>query len=66
MIQCEVCKSNNVSLKSEIEDVKYKTCVLKVNTTYSICNHCEREFISKDQIIENENELNIKKREFDK
>lgn len=65
MCECIVCKSDNVSVLSEIEPVKYKSGFVHVNTAYSICNGCGREFISKDQILSNENELRDKKREFD-
>lgn len=65
MCECKVCKSDNVSVFSEIEEVKYKTGFVNVKTLYSVCNNCGREFISKEQIINNENELRDKKREFD-
>lgn len=54
MINCKICKSDNVSQYSDIEKISYKGEDIAVPMEYSICNCCNREFISKQQIINND------------
>lgn len=57
MIKCNMCNSNNVSVFLVEEKVKHNFLFLSVQTEYSICNNCNREFISKEQIKKNETKL---------
>ena len=65
MMNCKMCKSENVSELVEVEDISYKGSTLQVSIVFSVCNDCEREFISKSQILQNEVALRSAKKEFD-
>lgn len=54
MINCKICKSDNVSQLSGMENISYKSTGITVAMEYSICNFCNREFVSKQQIVNND------------
>lgn len=54
MNECKVCKSQKVNTLTDYEEIAYKGSQLRVLLEYSVCGLCEREFISKDQIANNE------------
>jgi HTH-type transcriptional regulator/antitoxin MqsA len=51
---CKICKSDNVNTHSDSENISYKGAFLAVAMEYSVCNCCNREFISKQQIMNND------------
>ena len=65
MTNCKICKSEDVSGFVEVEDISYKGNDLQVSIAYSVCNNCDREFVSKPQIIQNELALRAVKKTFD-
>jgi len=65
MTNCKICKSKDVSGFVEVEGISYKGNDLKVSIAYSVCNNCDREFVSKPQIIQNELALRAVKKTFD-
>ena len=65
MTNCKLCKSEDVSGFVEVEDISYKGNDLQVSIAYSVCNNCDREFVSKPQIIQNEFALRAVKKTFD-
>ena len=65
MTNCKLCKSEDVSGFVEVEDISYKGNDLQVSIAYSVCNNCDREFVSKPQIIQNELALRAVKKIFD-
>ena len=65
MTNCKICKSDDVSGFVEVEDISYKGNDLQVSIAYSVCNNCDREFVSKPQIIQNELALRAVKKTFD-
>ena len=65
MTNCKLCKSGNVSDYAEAEDISYKGNALQVSIAYSLCNNCDREFISKPQILQNEAALRAAKKDYD-
>ena len=65
MTNCKLCKSEDVSGFVEVEDISYKVNDLQVSIAYSVCNNCDREFVSKPQIIQNEFALRAVKKTFD-
>ena len=65
MSNCKICKSEDVSDYVEAEEITYKGSTLQVSIAYSLCNNCEREFISKPQILQNEAALRAAKKDFD-
>ena len=65
MTNCKICKSKDVSGFVEVEDISYKGNDLQVSIAYSVCNNCDREFVSKPQIIQNELALRAVKKTFD-
>ena len=65
MSNCKICKSEDVSDYVEAEVIKYKGSTLKVSIAYSLCNNCDREFISKPQILQNEAALRAAKKDYD-
>jgi HTH-type transcriptional regulator/antitoxin MqsA len=54
-----------VKQHSELEDISYKGTFLAVAMEYSVCNCCEREFISKQQIMNNDARVRDAKKQFD-
>ena len=65
MTNCKLCKSEDVSDNVEAEEVSYKGSSLQVSIAYSLCNNCDREFISKPQILQNEAALRAAKKDYD-
>lgn len=65
MTNCKICKSEDISGFVEVEDISYKGKTLQVSIAYSVCNNCNREFVSKPQIIQNELALRAVKKTFD-
>jgi HTH-type transcriptional regulator/antitoxin MqsA len=65
MAICKLCKSEDISCFEEVEDALYKGNTLQVSFAFSVCNNCDREFISKPQILRNEAALRAAKKEFD-
>jgi HTH-type transcriptional regulator/antitoxin MqsA len=65
MTNCKLCKSEDVSDYVEAEEVSYKGRTLQVSMAYSLCNSCDREFISKPQILQNEAALRAAKKDHD-
>ena len=65
MTNCKLCKSEDVSDYDEVEEISYKGSTLQVSIAYSLCNNCDREFISKPQILQNEAALRAAKKDYD-
>ena len=65
MTNCKLCKSEDVSDYVEAEEISYKGSSLQVSIAYSLCNNCDREFISKPQILQNEAALRAAKKDYD-
>jgi HTH-type transcriptional regulator/antitoxin MqsA len=65
MTNCKLCKSEDVSDYVEEEEITYKGSTLQVSIAYSLCNSCDREFISKPQILQNEAALRAAKKDYD-
>ena len=65
MTNCKLCKSENVSDYAEAEEISYKGNALQVSIVYSLCSNCDREFISKPQILQNEAALRAAKKDYD-
>jgi len=54
MAICKYCKSHNIVQFSEVTDIDYKGTILHVPMEYSVCARCDREFVSKEQILIND------------
>jgi HTH-type transcriptional regulator/antitoxin MqsA len=65
MCICNKCQSNNVTQSSEVEEYTYKNSKYDIEIEYSLCNSCNREFISKNQIIANEARARESKKQID-
>ena len=65
MTNCKLCKSEDVSDYVEPEEISYKGSTLQVSIAYSLCNNCDREFISRPQILQNEAALRAAKKDYD-
>ena len=65
MTNCKLCQSEDVSGFVEVENTPYKGSTIQVSITYSVCNNCDREFISKPEILRNEASLRAAKKAFD-
>lgn len=65
MCLCHKCQSNNITLNSELEEYTYKNSKYHVEIKYSFCKACNREFISKSQILENEKRIRDSKKQID-
>ena len=65
IINCKLCKSEDVSDFVEAEEITYKGSNLQVSIAYYLCNNCDREFISKPQILQNEAALRAAKKDYD-
>ena len=53
MSECKYCKSEDIEQKEEQEVITYKVNNLNVSFEFSICSNCGREFVSKQQILNN-------------
>jgi len=65
MTNCKLCNSEDVSDYVETDEISYKESTLQVSIAYSLCNNCDREFISKPQILQNEAALRAAKKDYD-
>ena len=65
MTNCKLCNSEDVSDYVEAEEITYKGSTFQVSIAYSLCNNCDREFISKPQILQNEAALRAAKKDYD-
>ena len=65
MTNCKLCNSEDVSDYVEADKISYKESTLQVSIAYSLCNNCDREFISKPQILQNEAALRAAKKDYD-
>ena len=65
MSECKVCKSNEIRVLSDYEEINYKGDVLRVLMEYSLCDSCGREFISKEQILNNDRAIRDAKKVHD-
>lgn len=65
MNNCKICKSDNINQFTDTENISYKGSMLAVAMEYSICNNCQREFVSKQQIINNDARVRDAKKGFD-
>ena len=55
MSECKYCKS--VNIKEEQEILIYKGNDLNISFEFSICGNCGREFVSKQQILNNDSRV---------
>ena len=51
------CKSKNIKILTAKEKIQYKGKGLELLLDYSVCNNCERKFLSKQQILRNDSRL---------
>ena len=65
MTNCKLCNFEDVSDYVEADKISYKESTLQVSIAYSLCNNCDREFISKPQILQNEAALRAAKKDYD-
>ena len=65
MTNCKLCNSEDVSDYVEADKISYKESTLQISIAYSLCNNCDREFISKPQILQNEAALRAAKKDYD-
>lgn len=65
MIQCIVCKSENIKSLIAVEDISYKGHELQVPLEYSVCGGCGREFVPKSQILRGEAAVRDARKKFD-
>lgn len=65
MTHCKICKSENIRQFEEAENISYKGKTLPISMKYSVCNDCEREFISKQQILKNDSRVRDAKKRID-
>mgnify|MGYP000724608783 CR=1 FL=1 len=66
MSTCTSCYSSKIHVDNTKQNLNYKGAVLVVNVEFSTCGRCGREFISKEQILQNDAVVRIKKAAFDK
>jgi len=65
MEKCKACKSTEVIELQSSEVIKYKDKDLTIAIDYSTCGNCQREFVSKNQILSNDARIRAAKKEFD-
>jgi HTH-type transcriptional regulator/antitoxin MqsA len=65
MTNCKICKSEKILHLEEIETISFKGNSLEISMEYSICQNCEREFVSKQQIMNNDARIRDAKKHFD-
>lgn len=65
MINCKLCKSENIKQLDDVESISYKGTELSVTMEYSICSDCGREFVSKQQILNNDSRIRDAKKTVD-
>lgn len=64
-IQCVRCSQDSVNVLTDHATVSYRGNVLSYDMIYSLCSYCGDEFISADQIKQNDQALRNAKRESD-
>lgn len=52
--ECKHCGSCNISICHDSDEILYKGKVINVPGVYSVCRQCNQEFVSKEQIIQND------------
>ena len=62
---CKKCNSINVTQNTDVESNIYKGAEYSVDIEYSYCNSCNREFLTKSQIISNEAKVRESKKNID-
>lgn len=65
MAHCKICKSENIRQLKDTENISYKGKSLTISMEYSVCNDCEREFVSKQQILNNDTLVRDAKKRID-
>ena len=65
MTNCKICKSESIRQLDDMESISYKGSVLLISMEYSVCNKCGREFISKQQILNNDSRVRDAKKRVD-
>lgn len=65
MNACKKCNSVNIIQASDAELNTYKGAEYSVDIEYSTCNSCNREFLTKPQIIANEAKVREAKKDID-
>ena len=51
MTACKICKSESIT---QLIDNSCKGSVLPIPMEYSVCNECGREFVSRQQLLNND------------
>lgn len=65
MTNCKICKSESIRRLNDMENISYKGSLLSISMEYSVCNECEREFVSKQQILNNDSRIRDAKKSVD-
>lgn len=65
MEKCKACDAKRVSTHRDTETIQYKGSDLPIRIFYSKCGNCEDEFISSEQIIQNDALVREAKKAFD-
>jgi HTH-type transcriptional regulator/antitoxin MqsA len=65
MSGCKICKSKDVVVAQTDEVISYKCVTLNVPMAYSICLNCNREFITVEQILQNDKAIRDAKKAHD-
>lgn len=65
MTNCKICKSEKILHLKEVETISFKGSSLDISMEYSICQDCECEFVSKQQIINNDARIRDAKKHVD-
>ena len=65
MTNCKVCKSESIRQLNDVENISYKGTILSISMEYSECNECRREFVSKQQILNNDSRVRDAKKSVD-
>ncbi|GAA4815580.1 hypothetical protein GCM10011365_01960 [Marinicella pacifica] len=65
MSYCKKCQSHDINILTSKETVKYKGQDIPFNIEYSVCNNCNHEFVSKQQIQRGDDYLRDAKKVID-
>ena len=60
-----LCKSESITQLNDMESISYKGSVLSISMEYSVCNECAREFVSRQQILNNDSRVRDAKKSED-
>lgn len=63
---CKKCKSTDVNEYTELTQINYKNSKIEFPLEYSVCQNCNREFVSTEQIKRSDKCIRQAKAEFDK